>query len=109
MPVQVLHQEGYYITAFRGEDGVTLQLLAADYDTDIDHHLDEIRYHRSRVNYIDKVTPIGISRDLVLQPERKPEVYTPFNGEETQVSLEKDICTLRLPENCAYILLHFPK
>ena len=109
MPVQVLRQEGYYITAFRGEDGVTLQLLASEYDTDIDHHLDEIRYHRSRVNYINKVLPLGIDRVVTLQTKTKPAVYTPFNGEETQVSLEKDICTLRLPENCAYILLHFPK
>ena len=108
LPVQVLQQKGYYITAFCGADGVTLQLLAADYDTDIDHKLDEIRYHRSRVNYVNKVVPIGISREIKLQTAVKPAVYTPFNDSETSVSLEGDVCTLQLPENCAYIILHFP-
>ena len=97
------------ITAFRGEDGITLQMLAEDYDTDIDHHLDEIRYHRSRVNYVNKVVPIGVSREVTLLTEKMPTVYTPFDPEETTVSMGDGTCTLTLPENCAYAILHFPK
>ena len=97
------------ITTFRGEDGLTLQLLAEDYDTDIDHHLDEIRYHRSRVNYINKVVPVGVSRSVVLRTAAVPKVYTPFNGEETAICLKDGVCTLTLPPDCAYVIIHFPK
>ena len=45
MPLQVLEAEGYYVTMFRSEQAVVLHFLAADYDVDIDHHLDEIRFH----------------------------------------------------------------
>lgn len=105
----VTSQEGYMITAFRGEDGITLQMLAEDYDTDIDHHLDEIRYHRSRVNYVNQVTPIGISRQVILKTDTPPQVYTPFNAEPTEISMKGDICTLTLPEKCPYAIFHFSK
>ena len=109
LSVAVTEQEGYMITTFRGEDGLTLQLLAENYDTDIDHHLDEIRYHRSRVNYINKVVPVGVSRSVVLRTAAVPKVYTPFNGEGTAICLKDGVCTLTLPPDCAYVIIHFPK
>ena len=109
MPVTVTFQEGYLITVFQSNDGITLQMLAEDYDTDIDHHLDEIRYHRSRVNYINKVEPIGISRQVILKTDTPPQVYTPFNTEPTGISMKGDICTLTLPEKCPYAIFHFPE
>ena len=109
LPVTITSQEGYLITVFQGNDGITVQMLAENYDTDIDHHLDQIRYHRSRVNYINKVEPIGISRQVILGADKAPQVYTPFNTEATQISMEKDVCTLTLPEKCAYAIFHFPK
>ena len=108
LPVALLEQTGYFTTLSRGENGTTLQLLAEDYDTDIDHHLDEIRYHRSRVNYITRVTPIGISRTVVLGANSMPQVYTPFNREPTQVKLQEGICKLILPADCPYAIIHFP-
>ena len=108
LPVSLVQQKGYFTAVFRGEDGTTLQMLAEDYDTDIDHHLDEIRYHRSRVNYMTKVEPIGVDRQVVLTADRAPQVYTPFNAQKTQVTLEGDTCTVVLPEKCPYAILHFP-
>jgi hypothetical protein len=109
LPVTLLEQTGYFATLFRGEDGTTLQLLAEDYDTDIDHHLDEIRYHRSRVNYITKVIPVGISRRIVLSVDSAPQVYTPFNEGSTQVELLDGICKVTLPADCPYAIIHFPE
>ena len=109
LPVAVYEQKGYLITVFQGSDGITVQLLAEDYDTDIDHHLDEIRYHRSRVNYVNKVDPVGISRQVILGTDKAPEVYTPFNSEPTKTFTDNNVCTLTLPEKCAYAILHFPE
>lgn len=109
LPVQLIRQQGYFTNVFSGKDGLTLHLLAKDYDTDIDHHLDEIRYHRSRVNLITKAEPIGIGREVLLRVEQLPEVYTPFNDEPAQVTDPGDgTVRVTLPEKCAYAVLHFP-
>ena len=85
------------------------RFLAEDYDTDIDHHLDEIRFHRSRVNYINKVTPIGISKNISLNVSSAPEVYTPFNSEAAKVTVANGKCNVSLPDECAYAILFFRK
>ena len=109
LPVTIREQTGYMITMFRGKDGLTVQLLAEDYHTDIDHHLDEIRYHRSRVNYITKVDPVGISRQIILCADAAPRVYTPFSRGETEITeTQEGVYTLQLPEKCAYAIFHFP-
>ncbi len=107
MPVNILESEGYFITMFENEKGVTVHFLAEDYDTDIDHHLDEIRFHRSRMNYVNKVEPIGISRTIRISAKAAPVVYTPFNDADAQVVCDGDICTITLPEKTSYALLHF--
>lgn len=53
--------------------------IAQDYDVDIDHKLDEMRFHRSRVNYVNQVTPVNVSRTIRLRCEAMPEVFTPFD------------------------------
>lgn len=109
MPVKITQAQGYIITTFENEQGITVHLLAEDYDTDIDHHLDEIRFHRSRMNLVTKVEPIGISREVRLEADTQPKVYTPFNEESSDIRWEKGVCTVTLPEKTAYALLHFPK
>lgn len=109
LPVTVISQKGYLVSMFRGSDGITVQMLAEDYDTDIDHRLDEIRYHRSRVNYINKVEPAGVSRRVVLGARTAPEVYTPFQDQPTEISVDGGVCSVTLPEKCAYAIFHFPK
>ncbi len=108
MPLKVLESEGYLPTVFAGEKGTTLHFLAADYDTDIDHHLDEIRFHRSRVNLITKVEPIGVTRTIRVAAESLPEVFCPVDDVQAQVELKDGVCTITLPKACSYILAQFP-
>ncbi len=100
--------EGYFSTVFDNNAGTVMHLLAEDYDTDIDHRLDEIRFHRSRVNLVIKADPIGTSRIIKVSSGTVPQVYTPFNREESSVISEGNLQTITLPENCAYAILLFP-
>lgn len=107
MPVQVMEAKGYLATVFESNDGICVHFLAEDYDTDIDHYLDEIRYHRSRVNFINKVEPVGVSQTLTVTANSAPQVYTPFNKEDTEVSVADGVCTVKLPPKCAYAILYY--
>ena len=109
LPISVLRSNGYLIAMYESHDAITVHLLAADYDTDIDHHLDEIRFHRSRVNYINKVTPIGIDRTIQIQANNKPMVYTPFSKENCSIETTNNVHTITLPEETAYCLIQIAK
>lgn len=109
LPITVLESTGYLTAVYDCAEGMTVQFLAEDYDTDIDHHLDEIRFHRSRVNYVNKVTPIGVTGTIQLQTSSAPQVYTPFNETPAKIDFDGITCTIHLPENCSYIIAHFPK
>jgi len=109
LPLRILSAEGYLVNMFRTKDGIVVHMLAADYDVDIDHHLDEIRYHRSRVNYVNYVKPAGVARVVRIAAQAMPEVYLPFHEETAEVQFGNGECTVSLPEDCAYLLLHFPK
>lgn len=109
MPVKVKNAKGYLSSVFETEDSHIIHLLAADYDTDIDHELDEIRYHRSRVNYINKVEPVGIEREIVLEAKGMPTVYTPFNDETSKVKNKDGICNILLPSKCSYAIIKLNK
>ena len=107
MPIRVLEAGGYFVTVFTDDRGLTVHFLAKEYDTDIDHHLDEIRFHRSRVNYVNKVEPIGITREIRLEAESAPTVYTPFNEGATEVTRAGKTLTFTPPEGTAYMILRF--
>jgi len=109
MPMKVLESEGYLVTMFEGEEGTNMHFLAADYDTDIDHQLDEIRFHRSRVNLITKVEAIGVTRTIRIAADSKPQVFCPVDDVQAQVEQNDGICTITLPKNCSYILVRFAK
>ena len=109
MPIRLLDAKGYMSTMYEADDQITVQLLAEDYDVDINHELDSIRFHRSRVNLVTKAEPIGISRILRIQATAKPTVYTPFNLTPATVSFDGSTVTIELPEKCAYALLRFSK
>ncbi len=109
LPVAFSESDGYMVTVFENEGGVTVHLLAEKYDTDIDHHLDEIRFHRSRVNYVNKADPMGVTRTLRGTAATKPTVYLPLTDETAEVTFEKGTFTVNLPEKCAYIILRFCK
>ena len=109
LPVTVTKSEGFFISTSENETGYVVQLLAKNYDTDIDHHLDEIRFHRSRVNFVNKVTPIQISRQIRVKSQSAPTVYTPFLDASAKVTQDGDEFIVTLPEDTAYVILHFPR
>lgn len=105
MPVKVLESKGYLSSMFRTESGVLLHVLAEDYDVDIDHKLDEMRTHRSRLNLVNHVEPIHVSRVVKLETEQLPKVYTPFNPEGAEAELNDGVCTITLPDKCSYAII----
>ncbi|MBQ6823687.1 MAG: hypothetical protein IJP27_03455 [Clostridia bacterium] len=109
MPIKVISAKGYLCTMFEAEDRLTVHLLAEDYDVDIDHKLDSIRFHRSRVNLLTKIEPIGIERTVTFCSATAPTVYTPFSKEPSSVALENGQCTVTLPQKCVYAILQFQK
>ena len=109
LPVQTVRAKGYLTACYENEKQITVHFLAEDYDVDIDHELDEMRTHRSRLNLVNKVEPIGIDGILQLKAETKPQVYTPFHEEPAKVEMENGICTVTLPEKCSYAIVQFTK
>ena len=88
---------------------MVLQLLAADYDVDINHELDAMRTHRSRVNLLTTIVPIDVDRLVQLQGTGVMQVYTPFNQASAVVEKTTDGYQITLPENCSYAVCYFPK
>ena len=109
LPVSTVSALGYLSAVSENSDSIIVQFLAEDYDVDIDHALDGIRTHRSRVNIVNKVEPIGIDGVLKLESKTLPEVYTPFCESHSEVIAENGIVTVRLPEKCSYAILKFAK
>ena len=106
LPVTVEKVDGYLTVVHRAADGrYILHLLAGDFDTDIDRALDEIRFHRTRVNLITKVEPVNIGRELVLKFEGGVTVHTPFNAEDAAVDASAGRIEITLPEKCAYAVI----
>ena len=109
MPLEVLDARGYLITFFESEDAYVIRMLAADFETDIDHRLDEMRFHRSRVNFINHVEPVGVKRVIRLRSDSSPTVYTPFNESPSDIKQSGDVCTITLPEKTSFLILRFAK
>lgn len=109
LPLGTEDCKGYLTNIFETEDAFVMHFLAADYDTDIDHRLDEMRFHRSRVNFVNKVKAIGVTSKLLLRTDRAPTVYLPFDQGEAKIFCENGTCTVALPENTSYVIAKFPK
>lgn len=105
LPVEVLHAVGYLTTMFRSEGAYVLHLLAQDYDTDIDHELDNMRFHRSRVNYVNRAVPVNVSRKIVLRAAQKPQVFTPFHEDAAEVVFKEGAYEITLPQDTAYAII----
>lgn len=109
MPVRLLRANGYLSTCYESETQITMHILAEDYDVDIDHELDRIRFHRSRLNLVNKVTPIGIDGILELESNIVPQVYIPINEGAASVEAAQGKVTVSLPKDCSYAILCFTK
>ena len=109
LPVQLVQAKGYLSTCYENDKQITVHILAEDYDVDIDHELDRIRFHRSRLNLVNKVEPIGIDGVVKLESSSLPTVFTPFNETPATVTVEGKTVTVTLPEKCSYAILQFKK
>ncbi len=109
LPVKVVASEGYITTTFENEDYYVMHFLAADYDTDIDHKLDEMRFHRSRVNYVNKVTPINISENITIRTDLDTDVFIPFDKGEAKIVRKNGVCEITLPKETSYSIIRFKK
>ncbi len=107
IPAELIESDGYLVTFFEHNGAITIRMLAEDFDTDIDHELDEMRFHRSRVNYINRVAPINVTQTVRIRTDKLPKVYTPFNESHAVLSLKDGICTISLPEPTAFLIIHF--
>lgn len=107
LPVEIREAKGYLSTCYLKGEQVTLHFLAEDYDVDIDHELDSIRFHRSRLNLVNKVEPIGIDGILRLRNEKTPRVYTPFHDTPAKVEKDGEEWRITLPEKCSYAIVQF--
>ncbi len=107
MPVTITKANGYLTTMRRDGDAIIVQLLAEDYDVDINHKLDSIRTHRSRVNLLTDITPIGVDGNIHIQTNKIPTVYAPFNQEAATVTQAGSSWQINLPNDCSYALIHF--
>ena len=105
LPVEIAGANGYFTTVRRRGGAYIVQLLAMDYDTDIDHHLDEIRTHRTRVNLVVKADPVGVSRHIRINTALPVEVFTPFNDEGAELAKDASGVALTLPEKCPYAVI----
>ena len=109
LPAEILESNGYLITIFESNENISIHMLAEKYDTDIDHHLDEIRFHRSRVNLINKVTAADVSSTVRLRSDGELKIHIPFREETASVNQQNGIYEIRLPENTAYAILELKK
>ena len=109
LPIETLESDGYLTTIFESEDAYTVRMLAEFFDTDVDHKLDEMRFHRSRVNYINHVEPINVTQRIRLKYNKLPTVYTPFNSAPARVMISDGECVIELPEKTSFIIIQLPK
>jgi hypothetical protein len=112
--VEVGEAQGYFFSLSRSNrepNTLVLQMLAADYDVEIDEELDAKRNHRTRMNLITGVKPIEVSRTVVLDlhvQARNVEVFTPLNQNgKALVSREGTRLRIALPEDCSYAVCKF--
>lgn len=109
LPIETVDTEGYLVTLFEKEDAYTVRLLAKEFDTGIDEELDRQRFHRSRVNYVNRAEPIGVKNEIRVASSIIPEAYTPFNSGRPLITTDGKTHTVSLPEKAPFIILYFKK
>lgn len=107
LPISVTEAKGFLCTMLRDGEGITVQLLAEDYDVEIDQELDAIRTHRSRVNLITDFKPIGTDGLIHVKTDIMPTVYVPFHKEQAIITMNNGDCAIELPKDCYYTILRF--
>ena len=108
-PAKIKAAKGFMCTTSENKEMTVLQFLAADYNVDVDHALDDNRFHRSRVSVLTTIEPIGTDGILELEGEGAPTVYTPFSKGEAKIEQKGTCVTVTLPDKCSYAIVTFPK
>ena len=108
-PVEILSAKGFLTAIFENEQFFIVHLLAEEYDVDINHELDAIRTHHSRVNIITRADPLGTDGEIRIKTKLPMCAYAPFCDGKPTAAPRDDGYTVRLPERCAYAILRFEK
>ena len=111
LPVEITSAKGFLTLVHQMPDhALTIHCLAAEFDTDINHELDAMRYHRSRVNLITKAEPIGTDDRVVLNTRGEVRAFSPLTpGREPAVSSQDGAVTVTLPEKCPYAVIRLTR
>ncbi len=107
LPVQITAAKGFLTLVHQMPDhALTIHCLAADFDTDIDHELDEMRYHRSRVNLIIKAEPIGTDDIIELNTRFQVQAFSPLTpAQEPVITRQGENVSVTLPNKCPYAII----
>lgn len=109
LPINMTQSDGYIVSMLEDENAITVHLIAKEFDTDIDHRLDEMRFHRSRVNYINKVEALDVTDTLTVMADACPTVYLPLSDKTARTEPVEGGYRIHLPSKTAYAILQFPK
>lgn len=109
LPFVVSGHDGFYGFVRETDDSYIVQFLACDYDTDVDHELENMRQHRTRVNFIVKAEPLNTSRLVKLSAAKETVAYAPFNDEAPAVTAVNGGIEVKVPEKCVYMVLKVTK
>lgn len=110
LPVEIAVSTGYLCSIQESERNYFVHFLAADYDTEIDRELDAIRFHRSRVNLITAVAPIGVGSEFVLKSPLAAKVHVPFGGACATLTAGPDgRIRIEVDRPCSYLIVELAK
>ncbi len=109
LPVSGIQAEGFFTVIHENADQYIIHFLASDYDTDIDHRLDAMRNHRSRVNLITKVEPINTTSEIILMTALPVTAYAPLNATPPEISAKSGQVCITLPPKASYIIAAIDK
>jgi hypothetical protein len=108
LPFRIRKSKGFFTVSHWNEQSqaYVVHLLAADYDTDVDHRLESRRYHRSRVDLIVKASPVGTDGIIEVETDYELKAFSPLTpGNTPQVKRTSGGMTVSLPENCSYAII----
>lgn len=109
LALEVIGIQGYYSCIHRNDKhrNITIHLLASDFNTEIDHKLDSMRYHRSRIHYITSAIPHNVDASVVIKCNMEVSVHTPMSESQTIIRRDGEYLNIELPPQCPYAIISF--
>ncbi|MDY0175613.1 MAG: hypothetical protein RBT25_01835 [Lentisphaeria bacterium] len=107
---ELLSAQGFFASAFQYSPNIIrLFFVATQYEVEINKELDEMRYHRSRVNLYRSAPPCGQNGSVALKLQagwKISRVILPLNSNPADWDSEGMI---RLPENVVMLIVELRK